>query len=556
MSIAELSTETLTHVLSELEYFEILKARRVCNQWKQIIDSSLLLQYLTELGCHGKVEGCSVNLTTAEKLQELLLHEHRWVNLEPHSLCEIEPPIDEIYEFACSVIGTGPRRSPMSLFFAELPSAVNSTPLRTWTHQDPSLLLRDFTMDPSQDLLVLLTYSSRNASPEFEWSIHLHSLSTNKAHSRAKNPILPMKLMIMPEESFRIQVFGETLALLEPDLTSHILTVWDWTSGTLLLNWEISDSPMRCRDIQFLSDDTVTLPMLPYINENLPARLDIYTLDKQEPPLENAEKGILVPSLSCSLLFPGNGIISLSLKLGSRPYASLPTFIVSCGSSKLFNHQGDRIVILQLLTRTDEKIHKCSLAIYASQLLAFAQASTLRERPRYYISWSEWAAYTTSVPTSRSRFDPCSAYGDRCVILGRTPEGISTIRVFDFRPSRFRRFQHSLSAVSVASRSCPWPSPLRSQDNPNVTTRLMEARPVAGTPTIFTELGADDTDDELDGEISRRGSSPSHLPYTELERQLGEAQRVPLRVMIDEENVVILWLYCRNGRYRYEILNF
>ncbi|KAF8333538.1 uncharacterized protein EI90DRAFT_3052317 [Cantharellus anzutake] len=491
MSIAELSTETLIHVLSELEYFEILKARRVCNQWKQVIDSSLLLQYLTELGCHGKVEGCSANLTTAEKLQELLLHEHRWGNLEPHSVCEIEPPTNHIYEFACSVIGTGPRRSPMSLFFAELPSAVHGTPVRTWTHQDPSLLLRDFTMDPSQDLLVLLTYSSRNASSEFEWSIHLHSLSTNKAHSRAKNPILPMKLMIMPEESFRIQVFGETLALLEPDLTSHTLTVWDWTSGTLLLNWEIPNSPMCCRDIQFLSDDT-------------PA------------------------------------------------YASL---VVGCGSSKLFNHQGDRIVILELFTRTDEEIHECSLAIYASQLLAFARASTSKERLRYasglpanasIISWSEWATYTTSVPTSRGGSDPCSAYGDRYVILGETPEGIPTIRVLDFRPSRIRRFQHSLSAVSVASHSCPWPSPFQSQDNPNAG---------CWDTNNFTELGADDTDDELDGEISRPGSSPSHLPYIESERQLGDTPHVPLRVMIDEENVVIL-LVCWNGRLKYSILNF
>ncbi|KAF8333541.1 uncharacterized protein EI90DRAFT_573586 [Cantharellus anzutake] len=119
MSIAELSTETLTHVLSKLEYFEILKARRVCNQWKQIIDSSLLLQYLTELGCHGKVEGCSAKLTTAEKLQRLLLHEHRWISLEPRSVCEIEPPSDDIYEFACSVVGAGRRCSPMDLFFAE-----------------------------------------------------------------------------------------------------------------------------------------------------------------------------------------------------------------------------------------------------------------------------------------------------------------------------------------------------------------------------------------------------------------------------------------------------
>ncbi|KAF8333540.1 uncharacterized protein EI90DRAFT_573587 [Cantharellus anzutake] len=251
----------------------------------------------------------------------------------------------------------------------------------------------------------------------------------------------------------------------------------------------------------------------------------------------------------------------LSLKLGSRPYASLSASIVGCGSSKLFRHNGDQIVILELVTG-DTRVS--SLAIYASQFLAFARVSTSEGRARRApglpanastISWSEWSANTTSVPTSWGGLDACLAYGDRYVILGETPEGIPTIRVFDFRPSRIQRFRGSLSTASVTSHSRPWPSPLRSQDGPNVTTRLMEARPVAGTPSISTELEAANTDDELDGGIFRPGSSPSHFPCIVLERQLGRRRHVPMSVMIDEENVVITW-DCTPGRFKYEILNF
>lgn len=74
------------------------------------------------------------------------------------------PAHGSIYEFIggfyASVI-------PPLISFIELPSLVagsdSDAPGRTWVHTMPDLSIVDFTMDPSQDLLILLT----NALPEY-----------------------------------------------------------------------------------------------------------------------------------------------------------------------------------------------------------------------------------------------------------------------------------------------------------------------------------------------------------------------------------------------------
>ena len=70
------------------------------------------------------------------------------------------PPTGSLYEFVGGVYANGregDNRLTTSISFLELPSAdTREDQLKTWSHSMPDLNIIDFTMDPGQDLLVLV----------------------------------------------------------------------------------------------------------------------------------------------------------------------------------------------------------------------------------------------------------------------------------------------------------------------------------------------------------------------------------------------------------------
>lgn len=75
------------------------------------------------------------------------------------------PPTGSVYEFVGGLYGNGredERRVTASISFMELPSTESppsgddATNLKTWTHYMGDITIIDFTMDPSQDLLILV----------------------------------------------------------------------------------------------------------------------------------------------------------------------------------------------------------------------------------------------------------------------------------------------------------------------------------------------------------------------------------------------------------------
>lgn len=74
------------------------------------------------------------------------------------------PPTGSLYEFVGGVYANGregDNRLTTSISFLELPSVdPREEQLKTWSHSMPDLSIIDFTMDPGQDLLVLVTVAS------------------------------------------------------------------------------------------------------------------------------------------------------------------------------------------------------------------------------------------------------------------------------------------------------------------------------------------------------------------------------------------------------------
>ena len=68
------------------------------------------------------------------------------------------PENSQVWELAGGVLAHGlPSEDvPRGLAFVELPSVALNMPGRTWQHNDLGVPIRDFTMDPSQDLIVVI----------------------------------------------------------------------------------------------------------------------------------------------------------------------------------------------------------------------------------------------------------------------------------------------------------------------------------------------------------------------------------------------------------------
>lgn len=114
--------------------------------------------------------------TSASRKRLLRDREHNWRMFTWRTRCTVNlPPTGSLYEFVGGVYANGREgdsRVTGSISFLELPSLgipssgkpeAMITGLRSWAHIMPEHNIIDFTMDPVQDLLVLIVV----APPEY-----------------------------------------------------------------------------------------------------------------------------------------------------------------------------------------------------------------------------------------------------------------------------------------------------------------------------------------------------------------------------------------------------
>lgn len=175
------------------------------------------------------------------------------------------PFTGSVYDFVSGIYGNGGEDidgTTKSISFVKLPSADEPfsddqlPESRLWTHSMSDLLIFDFTMDPSQDLLVLLVLAppsyvaavlfNRRAlfissSSKYIYELHLRTLSTNEPHPEALCPRIPcisgshqnMQLSDL-NPVVTIQVIGDLVAVLFKELIvdlGALLSIWSWKLG-------------------------------------------------------------------------------------------------------------------------------------------------------------------------------------------------------------------------------------------------------------------------------------------------------------------------------------
>ena len=144
-----------------------------------MIDQSTTLRYVVALAAVGQQDGSSSHLGTAERLQVLTEFRDAWEELKWTEHTCVPTQDGEAWELYGGVFAEC-SEDQETLFFRQLPSRLRGIEAREW-RLDVGFHVCDFTMDPSQDLLVALQYvasrllkarSSSNAYRSLSESTH------------------------------------------------------------------------------------------------------------------------------------------------------------------------------------------------------------------------------------------------------------------------------------------------------------------------------------------------------------------------------------------------
>ncbi|KAJ7185461.1 hypothetical protein C8R46DRAFT_1060655 [Mycena filopes] len=358
MDRPNLPVELLCQVLYLLEVDDILRCGAVNRYFRNLITESSRLQFTIELAKHRMLSlmpptefpPFSTRLKLLRDRERNWRSPQLWGTGQKLSL----PPGGNVYEFCGGTYANGREdesKITSGISFFQLPSTEPTTsdePLATWTHDMGGLKIVDFTFDPPQDLLVLVTL----APPQCEsvYQLHLRSFATNEPHPDSSLPmgILPCLPKVTEHQvplettgAVRVQVAGDLVALLVKEVHDSVsahLQIWNWRHGS---HHSCAMARMAgIEDFTFLSDDT-------FLIVRPSGRFECYTF---ENPISCSTAPVLKSSYNLPPL--QDGFMYWYICMSSNP---APGQVPRGGVGT-----GDRVYY----PRPDERIHACCLYIF------------------------------------------------------------------------------------------------------------------------------------------------------------------------------------------------
>ncbi|PPR03424.1 hypothetical protein CVT24_012693 [Panaeolus cyanescens] len=231
-----LPNELKVEILEYLDHISLIRCSMVCKVLNVLVNTSSDLQYCIELALNG-MERVSSSRPHLDLVTELRRRRQEWDNLNWSGPTKINVSGRcKAYELVGGVFA---KTSGRDMYYVHLPSATKE--MWTYHNTDLGIPIRDFAMDPSMDLLVVLEENNLySSSPnQHEVRIHFRSINENKAHPRAKLPLI--RVVLPPDDVIGNAVDSATL-FLHDDVFALLINfgamlrviLWNWTSGTML----------------------------------------------------------------------------------------------------------------------------------------------------------------------------------------------------------------------------------------------------------------------------------------------------------------------------------
>ncbi|KII93780.1 hypothetical protein PLICRDRAFT_49798 [Plicaturopsis crispa FD-325 SS-3] len=510
-----LPTELIIRCIALLDFRTLVACRQLCRIFRTFIDETAVTKYKIELGAAGMEDGPPSAFSTAARLQKLKTYQSRWEKLEWVEEKQIPMEVGEVWELYGGVLAQG--RGSRTLKFWQLPSVTRGIEFRSWEIEDTGALVRDFGMDPSQGLLVLIVRPP--ISPVREGRvcyIHLRALDTGGPH-----PLVPGSSAILEHVqnlrpghrvSYTIQVSGCYLGVMfhrHGGLGNNDLVIWNWRTGhrQMLLT---TNGP-GLRSFAFLSDRHVMVSTIKDALADPPFRLAILDFKEASGELVGLDRAL------CSFMLPpleDDSAESLEFIIRSDP---APTYIPDPDLHlPFFTSQDKRIFVLTMYVTSgafDNAVASFILFIPYKTLMAQLQTPRPMDWDKQ-IPWDDWGPRGTRLirDPGQSLVWVCYICGMRYVVAQLNPsvqEDSVWLDVYDFNEISFNRA-------------------LKAQDE--------EGNNSSDDRTIYV---TDPTVLQVDG-VFEHGVQTT-LPYRKRSVQLDIADEDFIAAMISEDNLVTIY---------------
>ena len=142
------------HLFSHFSFFFSNSILQVNSFFKSLIDETTTFQYRIALFASGMEDGPPGHMTTSERFDLLRKYEASWKTIEWTEHNSLISGTGGVWELYGNVWAHSKERNDV-IEFVQLPSRIRGIPMRQWTLRF-EFSVRDFSMDPSQDLLVAI----------------------------------------------------------------------------------------------------------------------------------------------------------------------------------------------------------------------------------------------------------------------------------------------------------------------------------------------------------------------------------------------------------------
>lgn len=445
-SLILLPSEVIRRILSNLDWRALLRLKLVCKFLCSVVDESPSVQYTIELAVCGMEDGARTRLSAASKLALLKERNAAWEALQWAESQDLTLPQSDnmAWELCAGVYAqfSVPGASTMCLY--RLPSQYRNIPASSW--RIPLLSdTKDFTMDPSQDLLVLvekpILIPAHNKTKSYiRIQIHPRSLTTGHRHSSAVEVIDHHLYMRSSSDKLEmdlsIQACEKLLGILiiVKDNISELM-VWNWRTGLVILR----SSSLEIGTFAFLTPQLLLVGTV--MHETGVTEPRLFVLDISKPSINK----VALTDYVCVFEFPSFDFVVSPMKIVIRsdpspewkhnPEAHVPFSIA----------RGQRLFLITTWVEEKKKNVSYDLFVPANILLSSVMALTPQTRRRV-INWNEWGPTGTRFLKSPPHSHVWTGYvfGSRFISLVTSPKATAgrhsqTLQIWDFNQLALKR---------------------------------------------------------------------------------------------------------------------
>ncbi|KAJ7700042.1 hypothetical protein B0H17DRAFT_1048340 [Mycena rosella] len=411
MPLQKIPPELIEAICVCLDALSIVRLSQVSRQFHSSLQNSSALQYKIQLELAGLRDGQSAP-GSAVRLDMLKAYQAEWASFDWTQIVPTKVPMEgHLWELVGNVVGT---YDPQSGFaFTRIPSITRHISLAQWSIPDVPFNPKDFSMDFSQDLLLVVEFNTSSKS----MVVHLLFLQTGRPHPLARTPSLSRKIDV-PPMSCQIRIFGEHIGVMVEDAYGEKfeLLVWEWKSG----NIKKHISQVEMTSFAFLDNRRLLVTAL---STTLQPELRVLDIDGDISGMRDYFS-FRLPALSRPL----EDIAEIDMMIQTEPAPSWPS---GCNVDEPFTvSHTDRLYVVSLVREGTSRA-TFMLCFLHSTLVNLMDNSPDGGGSRV-IRWDIWGPHGTRMLRVTQLPDPwvCFVYGQRCILQ----TGSARCQILDFNP--------------------------------------------------------------------------------------------------------------------------